>query len=117
MRKVLCRAITAAIAIAGCSCVEAFAQTEPRGSQTDPRGSQTDPRGSQIDLRGSFGVFGGAGEGAQSTVNGPNATLMVKLGQAYDQDLVAEVNGTSTSLFPGSGFYTTITPQLQFQSG
>src|SRR4029077_15748159 len=58
-------------------------------------------------------VFGGAADNSakRQVLNG-NVNFAV----AFDQDVVAAVNGVTQSLFQGNGFYTIVTPSLAFES-
>jgi len=58
-----------------------------------------------------------ANRAASSTSStGQDLNLSLDITEAYDQDVVARLGGLAVSLFQGSGPYTMLTPQLDFQT-
>jgi hypothetical protein len=92
MKRVLCRTIAAVVAAAACA-TNAFAQPDSR----PPSGA----------------VFGGIG----SPAGEDRLNLTVDLAEAYDQDVLAHAGERTFSVFEGNGLYSTLTPQLDFNSG
>lgn len=93
MKRVFYRTIAAAVAAVACA-TNAFAQPESR----PPSGV----------------VFGGTGG---SSTDRQTLNLTVDLAEAYDQDVLAHAGATTFSLFEGSGLYSVLTPQVDFNSG
>ncbi len=92
MRNALCRTATVVVA--------AVALAAPVVAQTDARA----PSGA---------VFGGAGK---SSTGRQDLSLSINLIEAYDQDVLARAGGAALSFFQSSGFYTTLTPQMDFEA-
>jgi hypothetical protein len=65
----------------------------------------------QTDTRVPAGAVFGT---TRTTTPGQVLNVTVNLAEAFDQDVVADIGTADRSLFAGSGFYTTVTPQLVF---
>lgn len=53
---------------------------------------------------------------SSTSPTGPDLSLSLDLTEAYDEDVVARLGGLAVSLFQGSGPYTMLTPQLDFET-